>query len=76
VRAAAGRTLAEVERQIAELTRFREELARILADWDARRAAGESAPLRLLETLDIVPRTGAAVAAATRFVKHDRRRKP
>lgn len=75
VRAAAGRTLDEVDRQIGELERFRKELSGILAEWDARRASGTGAALRLLESVEIVPRTGAAVAAAARFAKHGRRRK-
>ncbi len=75
VRAAAGRTLAEVERQIAELTRFREQLAAVLAEWDSRRSGGASRPLRLLESLEIDRRPGAALTAAARFSRPPGRRK-
>lgn len=76
VRAAAGRTLDEVDRQIAELTRFRDDLARILAEWDRRRAAaGPERPLRLLESLELRDPVTVAAVTAARFSRHATRRK-
>lgn len=53
VRALAGEKLDELERRIAEMTAARDELARLLEEWDGRLAAtpeGEEA--RLLDTND------------------------
>ena len=53
VRAAGERILAEIDRQIQELTTTREEVRRTLVEWDRRLAAsppGRAA--RLLETID------------------------
>jgi DNA-binding transcriptional MerR regulator len=49
VRAAGERLLAEMDRQLVELTRARAAMAATLADWDARLERGE--PALLLQTL-------------------------
>jgi len=52
VRAAGDRLLANLERQIAELTTARHDMLRTLADWDRRLAATPpGAPALLLESL-------------------------
>jgi DNA-binding transcriptional MerR regulator len=52
VRAAGDRLLAEMDVRIAELTSARNDMARVLGDWDRRMAATRpGAPARLLETL-------------------------
>jgi DNA-binding transcriptional MerR regulator len=52
VRAAGDRLLADIDRQIAELTAARTEMARTLAEWDHRLAVTPpGAPARLLESL-------------------------
>jgi DNA-binding transcriptional MerR regulator len=68
VRAVAGRKLAEVERQIEELARFRDDLRRTLAEWEERIAnrAGDE-PLRLLESLAPRDRAAAAAVSEVRF---------
>ena len=55
VRAAGGRLLQDMERQIAELIEARDQMRRTLADWDERLArTPPGTPARLLESL--VPR--------------------
>ena len=52
VRAAGDRLLADLDRQIAELTAARAEMALTLAEWDRRLAATPAgSPARLLESL-------------------------
>ena len=52
VRAAGDRLLADLDRQIAELTAARSNMVRTLADWDRRLAAApRGTPARLLESL-------------------------
>ena len=52
VRAAGDRLLADLDREIAELSAARAEMVRTLADWDRRLAsAAPGAPARLLESL-------------------------
>lgn len=52
VRAAGDRLLAEMDVRIAELTTARDDMARVLADWDRRMAATRPGnPAWLLETL-------------------------
>ena len=52
VRELAGRKLRDVERQIADLSEFREDLLRTLRDWDDRLASTDvKSPARLLESL-------------------------
>jgi MerR family mercuric resistance operon transcriptional regulator len=52
VRAAGDRLLAQLDRQIAELTAARTTMVRTLADWDRRLAATPAGtPARLLESL-------------------------
>jgi len=52
VRAAGDRLLADLDRQIAELTAARTEMDRTLADWDRRLAASPAGtPARLLVSL-------------------------
>jgi len=52
VRAAGDRLLANLDRQIAELTTARNDMLRTLTDWDRRLAATPpGAPARLLESL-------------------------
>ena len=52
VRAAGGRLLENIDRQIAELTAARKEMATTLTDWDRRLAATPpGSPARLLESL-------------------------
>jgi DNA-binding transcriptional MerR regulator len=76
VRTVAGRKLVEVERRIAELTRFRDDLRRTLGEWDARGASGKGAGLlRLLETLGPRDRTAAAAVTEVRFSRRPGRRK-
>jgi DNA-binding transcriptional MerR regulator len=53
VRAAAGRLLGAVDRQIADLVATRKQMRRTLRDWDRRLAATPSgAQARLLDSLD------------------------
>ena len=52
VRAMAGEKLAGLDRRIAEMTALREDLVRMLEEWDARLASTpEGEPARLLEIL-------------------------
>jgi DNA-binding transcriptional MerR regulator len=52
VRAAGDRLLAELDRQLVELTTARSEMVRTLADWDRMLAATPAgSPARLLESL-------------------------
>jgi DNA-binding transcriptional MerR regulator len=52
VRAAGDRLLADMDRRLDELRQAREDLARTLADWDARLAGTPpGTPARLLESL-------------------------
>ena len=52
VRAIAGRKLEEVKQQINDLLVMRDQLERILKDWDARLTrTGKGKPARLLESL-------------------------
>lgn len=52
VRAIAGHKLKEVKQQIKELLGMRDQLERIVNDWDARLAlTGNGKPARLLESL-------------------------
>ena len=52
VRAIAGRKLTEVEQQIKDLLSMRDQLRRIVKDWDARLSrTGDGKPARLLESL-------------------------
>jgi len=52
VRAIAGRKLTEVEQQVKDLLSMRDQLRRIVKDWDARLARAENGkPARLLESL-------------------------
>jgi len=52
VKAAADRLLLDMDRQIAELTAARAEMARTLADWEQRLAqTPDGAPAHLLESL-------------------------
>src|SRR3954471_3101313 len=58
VRAAGDRLLADMDRQIAELTAARTDMADTLADWDRRLAAtAPGSPARLLESLARPPAT-------------------
>ncbi len=76
VRAVAGRKLAEVERRIEELVRFREDLRQTLDEWDARDAsAGGNRPLRLLESLGPRDREAAAAVSEIRFSRRPGRRR-
>lgn len=76
VRTVAGERLAEVERRIEELTRFRDDLREVIRDWDRRLAAGSaSRPMRLLETATSRDRSGAAAVAGIRFSRQPRHRK-
>jgi len=51
VRALAAEKLAALDQRIAELTAMREELTRVVEEWDVRLAAtAEGEPARLLET--------------------------
>ena len=72
VRALAARKLRDVERQLRELTEFREILDRMLRDWDERLArADDRSPAGLLESLASKPE----VRSPLRAVAFDRRRK-
>lgn len=52
VRAIAGHKLQEVRQQIKDLLGMRDQLERIVKDWDARLArTGKGKPARLLESL-------------------------
>ena len=44
VRELAGRKLRDVERQLSDLSEFREDLLRTLRDWDARLASTDTVP--------------------------------
>lgn len=53
VRALAGEKLAALEERIAEMTAMREDLVKMLEEWDARLAAmRDGEPARLLETMN------------------------
>lgn len=53
VRALAGEKLAALEERIAEMTAMREDLVKMLEEWDARLAATrDGEPARLLETMN------------------------
>jgi len=52
VRAIAGHKLQEIKRQINDLVMMRDQLERIVKDWDARLArTSKGTPARLLESL-------------------------
>jgi len=54
VRAIAGHKLSEVKKQIEDLLRMRDQLERIVKDWDARLArTGNGKLARLLESLSL-----------------------
>jgi MerR family transcriptional regulator, Zn(II)-responsive regulator of zntA len=58
VRAAGGRLLQEMDRQLAELTQARAAMATLLAEWDARLARTPAgAPAHLLSTLPATARS-------------------
>jgi DNA-binding transcriptional MerR regulator len=73
VRELASQKLREVDRRLDELSEFRKELKRMLADWDARlaEAAGHE-PARLLESLVSKPEGEPSPLRAAAF---DNRRK-
>ena len=73
VRELAGRKLRDVERQLSDLSEFREDLLRTLRDWDDRLASTDiKSPARLLEALASNPE---ARSSPMRAVAFDRRRK-
>lgn len=77
VRALAAQRLEDLERQIAELVAFRDELAQVIRNWDRRLAKGrESQPARLLETLapSRVGSMGAPSLKGVRFARRLRRK--
>jgi MerR family transcriptional regulator, copper efflux regulator len=53
VRAAAGRMLTAVDRQIQELTATRERMRETLKDWDHKLARARGGPAQLLEALNL-----------------------
>ena len=73
VRELAQQKLREVDRRLDELSEFRQDLQRMLSDWDARLAgtAGDE-PARLLESLVSKPERAASPLRGAAF---DRRRK-
>ena len=73
VRAIAGHKLQEVEQQINDLLGTRDQLKRILKDWDDRLArTGRGKPARLLESL---PHDVIGVNPSRLTAKHMRRRR-
>lgn len=71
VLALASQRLAAVERQVDELTRFRDDFRRVLAEWSGRLAGTpDGSPARLLESLSAIASAGAAETAirGQRFV--------
>ncbi len=81
VRAAAGRILEDMDRQIASLLAAREDLRQTLVVWDQKLAdAGDGEPARLLEDLQppqpapagrahLAPRARSAPAASARHAR-------
>jgi DNA-binding transcriptional MerR regulator len=73
VRAIAGHKLQEVKQQINDLLGMRDQLKRILKDWDDRLArTGRGKPARLLESL---PHDVIGVNPSRLTAKHMRRRR-
>jgi DNA-binding transcriptional MerR regulator len=73
VRAIAGHKLQEVEQQINDLLGTRDQLKRILKDWDDRLArTGRGKPARLLESL---PHDVIGINPSRLTAKHMRRRR-
>jgi DNA-binding transcriptional MerR regulator len=72
VRQVAAQKLREVDRRLDELSEFRKELKRMLADWDTRLAGAAGEPARLLESLVSKPEGGPSPLRAAVF---DNRRK-
>jgi len=73
VRDLATRKLREVDRRLDELSEFRKELKRMLADWDVRLAASGDEPARLLESLVSKPEGRPSPLRAAAF--EDRRKR-
>ena len=75
VHALAAERLAELERRIEELSRFRDDFRRILDDWSARLAGTpKGSPARLLESLTSLPAASEAGALrGMRFVNPRRK---
>jgi DNA-binding transcriptional MerR regulator len=76
VHALAAERLADLERQIERLARFRDEFRQVLGEWEGRLAGTpEGSPAKLLESLTSLPAaTEAGTLRAMRFV-HKRRKK-
>ncbi len=73
VRAIAGHKLQEVKQQINDLLGMRDQLKRILKDWDDRLArTGRGKPARLLESL---PHDVIGINPSRLTAKHMRRRR-
>jgi DNA-binding transcriptional MerR regulator len=73
VRMIAAQKLQDVEQQLHDLAQFREDLERLLHEWDVRLAGtGGAAPAHLLESLTTKPEIRAS---PLRNVAFDRRRK-
>jgi DNA-binding transcriptional MerR regulator len=76
VRAVAGERLAEVERRIEELARFRDELREVIREWDRRLTAGSAGgPKHFLETDSSKLQSGAPAVAGIRFSRRAHRSK-
>lgn len=77
VRALAVERLHDAERQIGDLIRFRDELRKIIREWD-RRLGMRNAPkaARLLETLTPGNRTGASALKGIRFAGRRNKERP
>ena len=74
VRDLATRKLREVDRRLDELSEFRKELKRVLADWDARLAASGDEPARLLESLVSKPEGAPSPLRAAAFENRRKRK--
>jgi hypothetical protein len=63
-----------VDRRLDELSEFRKELKRMLADWDARLAASGDEPARLLESLVSKPEGAPSPLRAAAFENRRKRK--